>query len=178
MILQHDQEVERFRTRALVGPYPYMWLDATFVKVRQHGRVVSMAVVVATGVTSRGEREVLGLEVGPSEDGAFWQQFLRGLVARGLTGVQLVISDAHEGLVQAIADGAAGGDVAKTSKSLAPLRVGARAEDGRRDGRGPAGGRSCWGDRQEPGRPTHGRPTGHVAIGPTPDVAFVARPLG
>jgi transposase-like protein len=98
-----DQEVERFRTRALLGHYPYLWLDATFVKVRQHGRVVSMAVVVATGVTSRGEREVLGLEVGPSEDGAFWQQFLRGLVARGLTGVQLVISDAHQGLVGAIA---------------------------------------------------------------------------
>jgi transposase-like protein len=98
-----DQEVERFRTRPLLGHYPYLWLDATFVKVRQQGRVVAMAIVVATGVTSRGEREVLGLEVGPSEDGAFWQQFLRGLVGRGLSGVRLVISDAHQGLVGAIA---------------------------------------------------------------------------
>jgi transposase-like protein len=98
-----DEEVGRFRARPLVGPYPYVWLDATFVKVRQQGRVAAMAVVMATGVTAAGEREVLGLEAGPSEDGAFWQQFLRGLVRRGLGGVQLVISDAHEGLKGAIA---------------------------------------------------------------------------
>lgn len=98
-----DAEVERFRTRRLEGPYPYVWLDATFVKVRRHGRVVSMAVVLAIGVRATGEREVLGLDVGVSEDGAFWLQFLRGLVARGLSGVQLVISDAHEGLKGAIA---------------------------------------------------------------------------
>jgi putative transposase len=98
-----DQEVERFRTRPLAGSYPYLWLDATFVKVRQTGKVVSMAVVIGIGVTSTGEREVLGLDVGPSEDGAFWLQFLRSLVARGLDGVQLVISDAHQGLKGAIA---------------------------------------------------------------------------
>jgi putative transposase len=98
-----DGEVERFRTRRLEGPYPYVWLDATFVKVRAEGRVVSMAVVVAIGVRASGEREVLGLDVGPSEDGAFWLQFLRGLVARGLSGVKLVISDAHQGLKSAIA---------------------------------------------------------------------------
>ena len=98
-----DAEVERFRTRPLSGSYPYVWLDATFVKVRQNGRVVSMAVVIAIGVTMSGEREVLGLDVGPSEDGAFWLQFLRSLVARGLQGVQLVISDAHQGLKGAIA---------------------------------------------------------------------------
>jgi putative transposase len=98
-----DGEVERFRTRRLEGPYPYVWLDATFVKVREHGRVVSMAVVVAIGVRASGEREVLGLDVGPSEDGAFWLQFLRSLVARGLGGVHLVISDAHQGLKGAIA---------------------------------------------------------------------------
>ncbi len=98
-----DAEVERFRGRPLVGAYPYVWLDATFVKVRDGGRVVSMAVVLATGVRASGEREVLGLDVGPAEDGAFWQQFLRSLVARGLTGVQLVASDAHEGLKGAIA---------------------------------------------------------------------------
>src|ERR671935_268099 len=98
-----DGEVERFRTRRLEGPYPYVWLDATFVKVRDQGRVVSMAVVVAIGVRASGEREVLGLDVGPSEDGAFWLQFLRSLVARGLNGVKLVISDAHQGLKGAIA---------------------------------------------------------------------------
>src|SRR5215211_63367 len=98
-----DAEVERFRTRKLEGPYPYLWLDATFLKVRQEGRVVSLAVVLAIGVSASGQREVLGLDVGPSEDGAFWLQFLRGLLARGLSGVQLVISDAHEGLKGAIA---------------------------------------------------------------------------
>jgi putative transposase len=98
-----DAEVERFRTRRLDGPYPYVWPDATFLKVRERGRVVSMAVVIAIGVSAAGQREVLGLDVGPSEDGAFWLQFLRSLVARGLSGVQLVISDAHQGLKGAIA---------------------------------------------------------------------------
>jgi putative transposase len=98
-----DDEVERFRTRPLATTYPYLWLDATFVKVRENGRVVSQAVVIAVGVRASGEREVLGVDVGPSEDGAFWLQFLRSLVARGLAGVQLVISDAHQGLKGAIA---------------------------------------------------------------------------
>ena len=98
-----DTEVELFRNRRLEGRYPYVWLDATFLKVRHQGRVVSMAVVIAIGVRDSGEREVLGVDVGPSEDGAFWLQFLRGLVARGLTGVQLVVSDAHLGLKGAIA---------------------------------------------------------------------------
>jgi putative transposase len=98
-----DDEVERFRSRPLAGPYPYVWLDATYLKVRHDGRVVSMAVVIAIGVRATGEREVLGLDVGPSEDGAFWLQFLRSLVARGLSGVRLVISDAHQGLKHAIA---------------------------------------------------------------------------
>jgi putative transposase len=97
-----DAEVERFRARRLEGPCPYVWLDATLVKVREQGRVVSQAVVLAIGVKATGEREVLGLDVGPSEDGAFWVQFLRGLVARGLSGVHLVISDAHQGLKDAI----------------------------------------------------------------------------
>jgi transposase-like protein len=97
-----DAEVERFRTRPLTATYPYLWLDATFVKVREDGRVVSQAVVVAVGVTADGVREVLGVDVGPSEDGAFWLRFLRGLVARGLRGVRLVVSDAHEGLRAAI----------------------------------------------------------------------------
>jgi putative transposase len=99
-----DTEVERFRTRKLEGSYPYVWVDATFVKTRQDHRVVSMAVVIAVGLNATtGQREVLGVDVGPSEDGAFWLRFLRSLVSRGLTGVQLVTSDAHEGLKGAIA---------------------------------------------------------------------------
>jgi transposase-like protein len=99
-----DAEVERFRSRKLEGSYPYCWLDATFVKTRQDGRVVSMAVVIAVGLNaSTGQREILGVDVGPSEDGAFWLRFLRSLVSRGLSGVQLVTSDAHEGLKGAIA---------------------------------------------------------------------------
>jgi len=98
-----DREVERFRDRELEGPYPYVWLDATYVKARQDGRVVSVAVVIAVGVNgATGEREVLGLDVGPSEDGAFWLSFLRGLASRGLRGVRLVVSDAHRGLKGAI----------------------------------------------------------------------------
>jgi putative transposase len=107
---QLDEEVERFRNRPLEGPYPYIWLDATYLKARQDGRVVSTAVVIAVGVKGdSGEREVLGLDVGPSEDGAFWRSFLRSLVARGLSGVRLVTSDAHRGLkgaIQAVVQGA------------------------------------------------------------------------
>jgi Transposase and inactivated derivatives len=105
-----DGEVERFRNRRLEGGYPYVWLDATYLKVREACRVVSMAVVIAIGVRATGEREVLGLDVGPSEDGAFWTGFLRELVARGLSGVKLVVSDAHEGLkgaISAVLQGAA-----------------------------------------------------------------------
>jgi putative transposase len=97
-----DAEVERFHTRPLVGPYPYVWLDATYLKVRQNHRIVAMAVVIAIGVNAEGHREVLGLDVGPSEEEAFWQQFLRGLVERGLSGVRLVASDAHAGLKRAL----------------------------------------------------------------------------
>lgn len=98
-----DTAVTAFRTRAITGPHRYVWLDATYHKVRVDGRVVSQATVVAIGVTSDGERQVLGVDVGPSEERAFWTAFLRGLVKRGLTGVRLVISDAHTGLKQAIA---------------------------------------------------------------------------
>jgi putative transposase len=98
-----DAVVERFRSRPLTDTYPYVWLDATYLKVRHDGRVLSMAVVIAVGVHETGQREVLGLDVGPSEDGAFWLAFLRSLVARGLSGVRLVTSDAHEGLKAAIA---------------------------------------------------------------------------
>jgi putative transposase len=98
-----DEEVERFRSRPLEGPYPYVWVDATYVKAREDGRVVSVAVVIAVGVNGNtGEREILGLDVGPSEEGAFWTAFLRSVVARGLSGVRLVTSDAHRGLKGAI----------------------------------------------------------------------------
>lgn len=98
-----DAEVERFRNRPLEGSYPYVWVDATYVKARQDGRVASVAVVIAVGVRAEtGEREVLGLDVGPSEDGAFWASFLRSLVARGLSGVRLVSSDSHRGLKGAV----------------------------------------------------------------------------
>jgi transposase-like protein len=98
-----DREIERFRTRSLAHTaFPYVFLDATYVKARVDGRVVSRAIVIATGVSAQGGREVLGLDVGDSEDGPFWTQFLRGLKARGLAGVQLVISDAHQGLKGAI----------------------------------------------------------------------------
>ena len=97
-----DPVVAAFRTRALTGEHRYLWLDATYLKVRVDGRVISQATVVAIGITREGDRQVLGVDVGPSEDRAFWTAFLRGLVKRGLTGVRLVISDAHEGLKQAI----------------------------------------------------------------------------
>ena len=99
-----DQVVESFLGRPLNGgPYPYLWLDALTQKVREEGRIVNVSVVVATAVNTEGKREILGMDVGTSEDGAFWLAFLRSLVARGLSGVQLVASDAHQGLKDAIA---------------------------------------------------------------------------
>ena len=98
-----DVEVGAFRDRTLTDTaYPYVFLDATYCKARVNHRAVSQAVVIATGVTGDGRREVLGFDVGDSEDGAFWTAFLRSLKARGLGGVQLVISDAHTALKQAI----------------------------------------------------------------------------
>lgn len=98
-----DEEVNKWRRRPLEGEYPYLWLDATYVKVREGGVVMSQAIVIAYGVRETGEREVLGIDVGLGEDGAFWTEFLRGLLSRGLCGVRLVISDAHLGLREAIA---------------------------------------------------------------------------
>ena len=98
-----DEQVEAFRQRPLEGDYPYLWLDAKVEKARDGGRVVGKAVVIAYGVHDTGRREILGVDVGAAETEAFWSEFLRSLVARGLAGVQLVVSDAHEGLKQAIA---------------------------------------------------------------------------
>ena len=97
-----DEEVKTFLTRPIEGEHPYVWLDATFHKVRQAGRVVSVATVVAIGVNDQGLRTILGAATGHAEDHQFWTSFLRSLIKRGLKGVRLVISDAHEGLRQAI----------------------------------------------------------------------------
>jgi transposase-like protein len=98
-----DDKIASFLNRPLEGDWPYLWLDATYVKVRQDGRIVSVAVIVAVGVNGDGRREVLGMAVGPSEAETFWTDFLRKLARRGLRGVKLVVSDAHEGLKAAVA---------------------------------------------------------------------------
>jgi putative transposase len=98
-----DEKVQTFLNRPLEGGWPYVWLDATYVKVRQGGRIVSVAVTIAIGVNDDGRREVLGMAVGCSEAETFWTEFLRTLARRGLRGVKLVISDAHEGVKAAIA---------------------------------------------------------------------------
>jgi transposase-like protein len=97
-----DGRVQDFLNRPIEGDWPYLWLDATYVKVREAGRIVSVAVTVAVGVNGDRRREVLGMAVGPSEAETFWTDFLRGLARRGLRGVKLVISDAHEGLKAAV----------------------------------------------------------------------------
>jgi putative transposase len=98
-----DEQVELFRCRPLEGAYPYLWLDAKQVKVRDHGRVVSKALVIAYAVHETGAREVIGLDIGEVESGSFWVEFPRGLKKRGLAGVRLAVSDDHEGLKTAIA---------------------------------------------------------------------------
>src|SRR6476619_150794 len=98
-----DDKIAAFLNRPLEGEWPYIWLDATYVKARRNSRVVSVAVIVAVGVNNDGRREVLGLAIGASEAETFWTDFLRKLTRRGLRGVKLVVSDAHEGLKAAIA---------------------------------------------------------------------------
>jgi len=96
-----DERVSAFLSRPIEGSWPYLWIDATYVKVREAGRIVPVAVIIAVAVNTDGRREVLGLQVGPSEAEPFWTKFLRSLTRRGLRGVKLVISDAHEGLKKA-----------------------------------------------------------------------------
>lgn len=98
-----DYRVRAFLERPITGDWPFIWLDATYIKVRHDGRVTSVAAIVAMGTNMDGRREILGLCLGPSEAETFWSDFLRQLQRRGLKGVQLVISDAHEGLKTAIA---------------------------------------------------------------------------
>src|SRR5690606_32156336 len=102
LIGEIDEKVKAFLSRPIEGDWPYVWLDATYVKVRQNGRIVSVAVIIAVGVNTDGRREVLGMQIGASEAETFWTGFLRSLTRRGLRGVKLVISDAHEGLKAAI----------------------------------------------------------------------------
>jgi putative transposase len=97
-----DERVKGFLERPIEGDWPYLWIDATYVKVRQNNRIVSVAVIVAVGVNGDGRREILGLDIGPSEAETFWTAFLRKLARRGLRGVKLVISDAHEGIKAAV----------------------------------------------------------------------------
>jgi len=97
-----DEKIATFLNRPLEGDWPYIWLDATYLKVRQDGRIVSVAVIIAVGVNATGRREVLGMAIGASEAETFWTDFLRKLTRRGLRGVKLVISDAHEGIKAAV----------------------------------------------------------------------------
>jgi transposase-like protein len=98
-----DERVNAFLDRPLEGEWPYLWLDATYLRQREGGRVVSVAAIIAVAVNTEGKREIVGLHIGPSEAETFWSGFLKSLVRRGLRGVKLVVSDAHEGLKQAIA---------------------------------------------------------------------------
>ncbi|MQA00134.1 MAG: hypothetical protein GEU80_12545 [Dehalococcoidia bacterium] len=119
-----DRVVASFLGRPLDGgPYRYLWLDALTQKVREDGRIAQVSVVVATAVNAEDQREVLGIDVGTSEDGACWLAFLRGLVARGLSGVELVTSDAHEGLKDAIATVFSG---ASWQRSSVQIRAGGK----------------------------------------------------
>ena len=97
-----DDRVKAFFDRPIEGDWPYVWLDATYVKVRRNHRIVSVAVIIAVGVNTDGRREVLGMDIGPSEAETFWTEFLRKLRRRGLRGTKLVISDAHEGIKAAV----------------------------------------------------------------------------
>src|SRR3954468_9188273 len=98
-----DDRVKAFLSRPIEGDWPYLWIDATYVKVRESGRIVSVAVMVAVGVNSDGRREILGMDIGSSEAETFWTAFLRKLARRGLRGIKLVISDAHEGIKATVA---------------------------------------------------------------------------
>ena len=93
-----DARVKDFLGRPLEGAWPYVWPDATYLKVRENGRIVPKAVILAIGVNSEGRREVMGMTIGDSESEVFWTDFLRSLIQRGLSGVQLAISDGHKGI--------------------------------------------------------------------------------
>jgi putative transposase len=150
-----DERVHAFLNRPIEGSWPYLWIDATYVKVRQAGRIVSVAVIIAVAVNTDGRREVLGLEVGPSEAEPFWTGFLRSLTRRGLRGVKLVISDSHEGLKKAAAKVLSAtwqrcrvGSLKKSARSDSLLGDDSRSAAGQghawAQGAGPAGGLHHW----------------------------------
>lgn len=146
-----DAEVEAFRTRPIEEKFPYVWLDATYHKVREADRVISGANVVAVGCNTAGERRILGTEVGPAEDEAFWTAFLRSLVKRGLKGVQLVISDSHTGLKTAISMERCGGGAGSTSCGTRwPCSQGSPGRGGRAGSDDLLPGRSRAGDGSAP----------------------------
>jgi len=137
-----DERVNAFLDRPLDGEWAYLWLDATYLKVRDGGRIVSVAAIIAVAVSTEGRREIVGLGIGPSEAEPFWSGFLKGLVKRGLTGVKLVISDAHESFAPRHHAGARR-QLATLPSSLDQKRAGARFE-------GPAHHGCC---RDPPGFP-------------------------
>jgi transposase-like protein len=115
--------VHAFLERPIEGDWPYVWIDATYLKVREAGRIVSIAVIIAVAVNTEGVGEVLGMAIGPSEAEPLWTSFLRSLTRRGLRGVKLVIADAHEGLKAAAAKGAEGDRMTRV------IRVASRQAD-------------------------------------------------
>ena len=122
-----DERVNAFLDRPLAGEWPYLWLDATYLKQREGGRIVSVAAIIAVAANTEGKREIVGLHIGPSEAETFWATFLKSMVRRGLRGVKLVISDAHEGLKAAIRR-VIGASLATLPGALDAQRPGLRAE--------------------------------------------------
>ena len=119
-----DGKVKAFLERPIEGDWPYLWIDATYLKVRRGGRIVSVAVIIAVGVNCDGRREVLGMEIGTSEAEPIWTEFLRKLTRRGLRGVKLVVSDAHEGIKAAVSK-VLSRDLAALPRPLHAQRAGA-----------------------------------------------------
>ncbi len=157
-----DGRVQAFLTRPIEGDWPYVWLDATYVKARRDGHIVSVAVIIAVGANTDGRREVLGMTIGNSKAEPFWTEFLRSLTRRGLRGVKLVVSDAHEGLRTAVKQDPRrrpGKDVACISCAM-PWRMRAR--------RSAASSRP--GSARRSPRPTHPGPRRSGARSPTSSV--------
>ena len=158
-----DDRVGAFLERPLTGEWPYLWLDATYLKQREGGRIVSVAAIIAVAANTEGKREIVGLHIGPSEAETFWATFLKGLVRRGLRGVKLVISDAHEGLKAAIRR-VVGASLATLPGSLDAqrpiLRAEGPAEHGRRSaapGVHPARSPNCRSNTSPRRRPAPGQ---------------------
>ena len=154
-----DERVHAFLDRPLAGEWPYLWLDATYLKQREGGRIVSVAAIIAVAVNTDGKREIVGLHIGPSEAETFWSGFLKSLARRGLRGVKLVISDAHEGLKAAIRR-VFGATLAALPRALDAQRAVLRGEDPAEHGGGraapgvhPAGSRAGQPDAAPRGRP-------------------------